>query len=397
MLSRREFLSRSALISLAPTVPAFLARAARATVPDREGRVLVVVQLDGGNDGINTVVPFADENYARHRKQLRLPTDRLIKLNDRVALNSALTDAAKLLDSRRLAIVQGVGYPNPSRSHARSMAVWQTASFDPEEHAGLGWIGRGLDEDRRRAAAASSLFVGAEAVPAALRGRRSIAGALARLEDFDLGSEAAAARAMASEASADGLASFVHRSMLDAYTIADRLKDTARLSSSAAYPETGLAGRLRFISGLLKAGYAARVYYTVQSGYDTHAAQVGTHASLLREFAGALKAFLDDLAGARLADRVAVLAFSEFGRQLQENASAGTDHGVAGPVFLAGNRVHAGVAGTAPSLTDLDAGAPKMTVDFRRVYAAILDDWLGIPAKVCLGGEFAPLPLFRNS
>jgi uncharacterized protein (DUF1501 family) len=110
-----------------------------------------------------------------------------------------------------------------------------------------------------------------------------------------------------------------------------------------------------------------------------------------------LKSFLDDLAGARLAERVVVLAFSEFGRQLQENASVGTDHGVAGPVFLAGNQVHAGVAGTAPSLTDLDAGAPKMTVDFRRLYAAVLKDWLGIPAKASLGGEFTPLPLFRSS
>jgi uncharacterized protein (DUF1501 family) len=145
MLSRREFLGRSALISLAPTVPAFLAQAARATVPDRDGRVLVVIQLDGGNDGINTVVPYADENYARHRKQLRLPTDRLTKLKDGVGLHYALSDAGKLVESGRLAIVQGVGYPNPSRSHARSMAVWHTARFDPEDHNGLGWIGRGLD------------------------------------------------------------------------------------------------------------------------------------------------------------------------------------------------------------------------------------------------------------
>ena len=155
-----------------------------------------------------------------------------------------------------------------------------------------------------------------------------------------------------------------------------------------------MAGRLRLIAGLLKAGYAARVYYTIQSGYDTHAAQLGTHAGLLREFAGALKAFLDDLGSARLADRVTVLAFSEFGRQLQENASAGTDHGAAGPVFLAGTSVQPGLAGAGPSLADLDAGAPKMTVDFRSVYAAILENWLDIPAKGALAGDFMPLPLF---
>src|SRR3954447_14574494 len=187
MLSRRDFLKNSTLLALAPTVPGFLAQTARAAAPQRDDRVLVVVQLDGGNDGINTVVPFADEGYARHRTALRLATDRLIKVDDRVGLHPAMGEAARLLESGRLAIVPGVGYPNPSRSHSGSMAIWQTARLDPEEHAGPGWLGRGLDALPGAAegrASAAALFVGSGPPPVAVRGRRAVASALERIEDF---------------------------------------------------------------------------------------------------------------------------------------------------------------------------------------------------------------------
>src|SRR5437879_6001748 len=145
MLSRRDFLKGVSLVALAPTVPAFLARTARAARPEPDARALVVIQLDGGNDGINTVVPFADEGYAKCRKALRLAKEQLVKVNDTVGLHPALTGAGRLLESGRLAVVQGVGYPNPNRSHFESMAIWHTARFDPEERTGLGWLGRGLD------------------------------------------------------------------------------------------------------------------------------------------------------------------------------------------------------------------------------------------------------------
>jgi uncharacterized protein (DUF1501 family) len=391
MISRRDFLGRSALIALAPTVPLFLARSARAAAPRRDGRVLIVVELNGGNDGINTVVPFKDEGYIKNRKQLRLPEKQLLKIDDQIALHPALGDAMKLLESKRLTIVQGVGYPNPDRSHARSMAIWQTARFDPEEHKSYGWLGRALDTD-----AASSLFVGTTASPIALRGRRSASSTLSRLEEFHLTGDAAAARTMASSADADDLSSFVQRSFLNAYTTSDRLAEAAHVKEGgASYPSTGLANRLQLVARLLKSGFAARVYYTSQGSYDTHAAQLPTHANLLRELGGALRAFLDDLAAAKLADRVAVLVFSEFGRQVRENASAGTDHGTAAPVFLAGPGVQSGLTGTAPNLLDLVGNAPKMTMDFRRVYAAVLEDWLGVASKDALGGTFERLPLFR--
>jgi uncharacterized protein (DUF1501 family) len=393
MLSRRDFLGRSALVALAPTVPAFLARSLRAAAPERDGRVLVVVQLSGGNDGINTVVPFKDEGYLKNRKALRLPEKQVLKINDQTALHPALGDAMKLLESKRLTIVQGVGYPNPNRSHDRSMAIWQTARFDPEEHNGNGWLGRALDRD-----ASPSLFVGTSALPVALRGRRSAASVLSRLEEFHLMGEAAAVRSMASAPpESAGLSDFVNRSFLDAYTTSDRLAEVARVQDAGvSYPSSGLANHLQLIARLLKTGFAARVFYTSQGGYDTHAAQLFTHANLLRELGSAVRAFLDDLAAARLADRVAVLVFSEFGRQVRENGSAGTDHGTAAPVLLAGAGVKSGLVGTAPNLLDLVGNAPKMTMDFRRVYASILEDWLGVPSKDALGGTFERLPLFRG-
>jgi uncharacterized protein (DUF1501 family) len=402
MLSRRDFLGRSTLVALAPTVPLFLARSLRAAAPQRDGRVLVVIQLSGGNDGINTVVPFKDEGYLKNRKALRLPEKQLLKIDDRTALHPALGDAMKLLESKRLTIVQGVGYPNPSRSHDRSMAIWQTARLDPEEHNGNGWLGRVLDSD-----AAPSLFVGTAALPVALRGRRSAASTLSRLEEFHLMGQAAAVRGMASpltpnpspqrgEGREDDLTAFVHRSFLDAYTTSDRLAEVARVGDSGvSYPSTGLAQRLQLIARLLKTGFAARVYYTSQGSYDTHAAQLPRHDGLLRELGGGLRAFLDDLAAARLAERVGVLVFSEFGRQVRENASAGTDHGTAAPVLLAGAGLQSGLVGTSLNLLDLAGNAPKMTMDFRRVYATVLEDWLRLPSREALGHTFERLPLFR--
>jgi uncharacterized protein (DUF1501 family) len=401
MYKRRDFLGAalggSSLIALEQMVPGFLARTARAAVPQRDGRILIVVQLDGGNDGINMVVPFADEGYARHRKTLRLETKRLIKIDDRVGLHPAMTSAGKLLESGRLAIVPGVGYPNPNRSHFQSMAVWHSARLDPEEQGGQGWIGRGVDAIAESSAGA--LYIGSGAPPVALRGRRAVASALERIDDLLLDPAAEPGRALVSQDNGNGddLAAFVRRSTLDAYTTADRIAALARnRTDDARYPATGLAERLHNVARLIKGGYAARVYYTEQGGYDTHAAQLPTHDELLSELSGALESFLDDLAGAGLAERVLVLGFSEFGRRVPENGSGGTDHGTAGPVLLAGPAVRAGMQGTYPSLTDLEEGDLKWSVDFRQVYATLLEDWLGVPSEAALGGRYTRLALLSG-
>ncbi|MFI5456240.1 MAG: DUF1501 domain-containing protein [Isosphaerales bacterium] len=413
MPTRREILKASlnsaALVALAPTVPAFLARTARAAAPERDGRALVVVQLDGGNDAINTLVPFSDEGYARNRKVLRLQEKQLIRVNDRVGLHPALRDLGALLDRGHLALVPGVGYPNPNRSHFESMAIWQTARLDLEERGGPGWIGRGLDARAGTSAAAgpaagtSALYVGEGTPPIALRGRRAGAMSLERIEDLTLpGGSCRSLMETPLETQAevdDGLSAYVRRSVLAAYSSAERVAELTQrrgTGQDARYPETALAGRLRTVAQLLKADLGARVFYTIQSGYDTHAGQSNTHYQLLDELSSAAKAFLDDLTSSNLADRVTVLCFSEFGRRVAENSSAGTDHGTAGLVMLAGPGVRAGLHGNVPSLTELVDGDPKISTDFRRVYATVLEDWLGMPSRAALGSDFEPLPVFRS-
>ena len=237
--------------------------------------MLVIIQLDGGNDGINTVVPFRDEGYAKYRQGIRIATDRLLKVSDGVGLHPAMGGAAKLLESGRLAIVQGVGYPNPDRSHFASMAIWQTARFDPAEHSGLGWLGRGLDVDSAAAGQSGAIYVGAGAPPVALRGRRSATTALEGLNDLRL-DVAGEARGASSSGGNDGdeVAAFVRRSQLDAYTTADRMAELVRSSKQDGfYPDTAASKKLALVAQLLKGGFAARVFYATQPGYDTHNAQ----------------------------------------------------------------------------------------------------------------------------
>jgi uncharacterized protein (DUF1501 family) len=411
MFSRRDFLrtslETSALVALAPTIPDFLVQTARAVAPARDGRILVVIQLDGGNDGINTVVPFKDEGYAKYRKVLRLPADQLLKITKEVGLHPAMGDAARLLESGRLAIVQGVSYPNPSRSHFKSMAIWHSANLNlpkedpvsPESKAVYGWIGQALDGGRKPAdGSPGAVFIGSGSLPVALRSRRSVASVITRPEDSVLTLKAGSGTASLGSGIGEDLAAFVRRSTLDAYATSERMREVLRAEDKGVrYPTTALAGQLRIIARLIKGGGSTRVYYTSQprAAYDTHILQLQPHALLLSELSGALKAFLDDLAAAKLAERALVLCFSEFGRTVKENDSQGTDHGTAGPVLLAGPCVKAGLVGTTPRLLDLQDGELKMTVDFRRVYATVLQDWLSLPARTALGGAFEPLPLFR--
>jgi uncharacterized protein (DUF1501 family) len=234
----------------------------------------------------------------------------------------------------------------------------------------------------------------------AIRGRRAVAAALERPEDFTLSASADPRQVIPTKEPADDLTAFVQRSMLDAYATADRLAEVAGAQDTGArYPGSDLATRLQLIARLLKIGFGARVYYTLQPGYDTHSAQLAKHSQLLFELAGALKAFVDDLTASKLADRVAILLFSEFGRTVRENGSAGTDHGTSGPVFLAGPGVKAGLVGATPSLVDLDPthGDLKVGIDFRQVYATVLKNWLGLPAETALGSTFERLPLFLGA
>jgi uncharacterized protein (DUF1501 family) len=405
MLSRRQFIAHSgSLISTASLVPAMLCRAAQSAAASGDDRVLVVIQLDGGNDGINTVVPYADDSYARARPKLHIPSKDVHKLTDSLGLHPRMRAAKELFDDGLLTIVQGVGYPNPNRSHFRSMRIWQTASFEEAALDGYGWIGSALDGNAAQEGAgeASAVFVGEEQLPVALWGRRSAAASLSEIEDLTLSRKTATFEAQRSaeinKAKPDlSLVQFVTREVIGAHAAAGRLeRQQAELGQRAiaSYPDSALAARLRIVSQLLASGSPARVYYTVQGGYDTHAAQTYTHGQLLSQFSQALKAFLDDLARSELGQRVIVLAFSEFGRRVAENGSLGTDHGTAGPVFLAGKAVRPGLFGQAPRLNDLDeSGDLKSSLDFRPVYATLLEHWLRLPSEKTLGGQFERLEL----
>jgi len=361
--------------------------------------------MDGGNDGINTVVPFADEGYARARKTLRLPRQQLIRLTDQVGLHPSLAPLAATWEAGNLAIVQGVSYPNPSRSHFVSQAVWHTGRREVHGRHGIGWLGRALDQAGGKVGQA--VHVGGGPIPVAVRGQKRSCLSVDRVEDYQLAEElprrGPAALVPAGAPVGEDLLAFTRRLALDAYTSADQLGKKGLATSASGYPANTLGRHLQTIAGAIKAGLQASTYYVIQDGreegngnYDTHYGQAPRQASLLAALASAWRAFLDDLTAARLGDRVTLLAYSEFGRRVEENASGGTDHGTAGPVFLAGGAVKGGLDGRTPRLLDLDDGDLKAEVDFRRVYATILEDWLALPAREALGASFELLPLFRS-
>ena len=404
MVSRRTFLRQSSIISFTPLLPAAFANAANFATPKTDDKVLVVIQLNGGNDGLNTVVPFADDNYARARKKLRLETKRLHRLDDHSGLHPSMQAAKELFDEDRMAIVQGVGYPNPDRSHFRSMKIWQTANLDAQSADSHGWLGRTLDQqlaasERQQAQMSSrpnAVYVGQQDVPPALWSRRSEAISLSRLDDLKLAGAVPIFSSNVSPAKKNELNAFVARQSLAAFTSAKELESqlSDKSSSAATYPKTKLASRLKLVARMLQSGSPTRIFYTDQSGYDTHSTQRYTHSRLLREYSDAVKAFLDDLKAAKLEDRVVVMAFSEFGRRVFENDSGGTDHGTAGPVFLFGSPVKGGMCGEAPDLSDLKNGDIKVQTDFRSVYSTILQNWLDVEPDKIIDQSFEQLPLF---
>ena len=401
MQTRREFLKRSSLIALAPSIPAFLANSVQSAQKRQSDRVLVVVQLDGGNDGLNTVIPYADENYAKNRPNISIPKQEVIRLDDQMGLHPSMRGVAELMSAHQLSILQGVGYPNPDRSHDISMEIWHTSYPEHPENHPHGWLGRALDEaPNSKTGTAFSIMMGDENSPQAIRGRKSASVAMNRLDDLLLDQPTLTTHQLTASNSPDELKSFIQRTTVDAQVAADSLREIVKSdSASSSYPDTKLARRLSSIAQLIKADFSARVYYAVQTAggngaYDTHIVQLPVHGELLRELSGALLAFMGDLSAAGLSDQVAVVCFSEFGRRVAENASLGTDHGTAGPVILAGGQVKHGLFGSPPNLTDLDEGDLKMTIDFRQIYATLLDQWLEIDSTVVLGRQYEHLPIF---
>ncbi|HSZ57850.1 MAG TPA: DUF1501 domain-containing protein [Tepidisphaeraceae bacterium] len=395
MKTRREFLRNTGLIALTPLVPSFLEELAHAAPAQADPRILVIVELEGGNDGINTVVPFADPAYARSRPNLRLKPEEVLKIDQQVGFNPSMRPMADLLGAGRLAIVQGVGYPNPNRSHFESMRIWQTARLNPARDE-LGWIGSALDAlpQHQARAGPDALYVGDAERPEALSASHAETAAITSIEDLQVRLPGPQADSL--DATEQDTAGYVHRSVLRAYgTARDLSRDhTVKRAGNPPYPATKLGTQLEVVSQIIKSGAATRVYFVSQGSYDTHVAQLPRHESLLAELSSAIKAFMDDLRGSGLSERVLLMTFSEFGRRVAENGSLGTDHGAAAPVFLAGESVKPGLFGKTPGLSDLSDGDLRASIDFRRVYATLLRDWLKITPGEAIAA-FEPMPLIK--
>jgi uncharacterized protein (DUF1501 family) len=401
MTNRREFLKVSSLVGLGATVPTFLARTALAAPdaakPGAKDTILVVVQLTGGNDGLNTVIPFKDELYAKFRPTIKVPADQVKKINDSIGLHPSLDGLAGLLEDKALCVVQGVGYPNPSQSHFRSMDIWQAAST--AETLTEGWVGKAL---KSMNVPAFHVAGNNESAPLALNGAPARVPSITSIADFQLKmTDKAGKEVVESAAKAGGkpgLLDFVQRTALNTYASSQKLQEIAKsYEPKVPYPGTGLANRLKLCAQLIDAGLGARVFYVSIDGFDTHAnqgGQQGAHANLLSEVSGAITAFYKDLAARGHKDRLLVMSFSEFGRRAKENGSKGTDHGSGAPMFLVGGKVKPGLVGAHPSLEKLQDGNLTFGIDFRQVYAAVLEKWLGVSSKDVVGSGFKPAEVF---
>ena len=394
MIPRRNFLKTSALISMSPLIPGFVARTAIGSEPDKEEPILVVVEMNGGNDGLNTVVPFRQSKYQHFRRRVRVEKQQVLKLDDEVGLNPAMVGFKQLYDAGTLAIVNSVGYPNPNRSHFESMAIWHSANDDGNRPDGNGWLGQYLDTSiPKERIDLDGWFVGAGTVPPVLVNRRSQIASVERLQDLQFQSLSTAKQASQLSIGAQSdVSSFVSRCMTSSFASAEQLDSIMKSKTTdVRFPATALGKKLSIISRLIRSGAQSRAYYTVQAGYDTHASQLGSHTNLLSELSGSIKALVDDLKQAKLDQKVVVLAFSEFGRRVEENQSQGTDHGTAGPVFVTGTHVKGGLYGDVPDLNDLEQGDLKVKVDFRQVYSTLLNKWLSVPSEKVLEQKYDEL------
>jgi uncharacterized protein (DUF1501 family) len=355
--------------------------------------VLVVLTLYGGNDGLNTLVPYADPAYHSARPDLAYPASSVVHLDDSFGLNPAMTGFGKLWQDGTLAVVRGVGYPQPDHSHFRSMDIWQTGS--PQAPVNTGWIGRWLDatgDDPLRAvnigAVLPPLAMGSKASAAALplgkhrTAPRPLTTALAGLAEPDA-SDTVSRALVRSSYRADQQVDATFAGVLDP-SASEESTDQQSAAGSAG-GQGSLADQLAMVARCIAAGVPTRVYSVSQGGFDTHADEKDAQQNALGLIDKAVTSFFGQLAKTSRSADVTLLLYSEFGRRVQANASQGTDHGTASPVFVAGPRVRGGYYGDQPSLTDLDNGDLKVTTDFRAVYAELLDKVLGADPQQILG------------
>lgn len=419
--TRRSFL-RTVILggAVAPTVPSFVQRSfaalegmtssTLASVTGKDDTILVVLQLAGGNDGLNTVIPYADDAYYKARPSLAVPAKDLLRMDDYCGLHPSLRHLHELQMEGEASIVQGVGYPNPNRSHFRATEIWHTAS-DADKNEVYGWLGRYCDAACQGEDPGAAMAIG-DQTPQVLRSASGNAIAIGAPQEFrfadgmspapieeadDAVSPAGGSIDMLFGATDDvgDMEDFLQRTAMDAVASSGKVQEILRKTpDDGGYPSTDLGRRLRLIARLIGGGMTSRIYYVSLGGFDTHANQAGAHERQLAVFDEAVGAFCRDMKKQGNFDRVLLLTFSEFGRRVAQNASGGTDHGAAAPLFLFGGALKGGLLGKHPSLSKLHRGDLVHHTDFRQVYATILDRWLRTRPETVLGRNFGRLPLF---
>jgi uncharacterized protein (DUF1501 family) len=424
--TRRIFLQKGmTLLAVSATIPTFLDQTVLAlAAPEdvsrtqqpsgKDGKILVVVQLSGGNDGLNTVIPFADDVYYRSRPNIAHEAKTVLKLDSYLGLNPNLQPLREMMDKNLMSVIQGVGYPNPNRSHFRSMDIWHSG-YPDKDITTSGWIGRYFDNACPGCDPHVGIAMG-DQLPVAMRGEKVVPLSFDRPENYryngpdaesyqklNTASDAKPAPETRKDtktgktieiATPGSQLDFLTRTAMDAQISSDSIIRMTR-GHTAQYPGGEFAQGLRTIAAMIKGGLPTRVYYVTLGGFDTHAGERGRHDQLMNQFAGGVSAFWKDMKEQGNDQRVLMMTFSEFGRRVASNASGGTDHGAAAPMFLFGPACKQAVVGKHPSLTDLDQGDLKYGIDFRSVYATILQNWMDTPSKPILGGQFATLPVIK--
>jgi uncharacterized protein (DUF1501 family) len=387
LIKRKQFLHVSSLATASFMMPKFLKAFEKPMMVPPGNKVVVVIQLSGGNDGLNTVIPIRNDIYYKERPRLGISKENSVQLTDEVGLNPALADFKELFNDGSLGILNNVGYPNPDRSHFRSMDIWQTASAS-NEYVTTGWIGRYLDAQCKGCDKPTQALEIDDILSLALKGEN--ANGLAFKDPrklYSSSNEKYFKDLDASHQKGEETADYLYKTMSETLSSADYIFKQSKLHpSSEIYPTTELGKDLKTIASLIMSDINTKVYYVSLGSFDTHVNQENQQKRLFTELNDAIKTFTYDLKKNNRFQDVLMMTFSEFGRRVSQNASGGTDHGTANNMFfISGGLKEKGMLNAMPNLADLNEGDLKNTVDFKNVYATVLNKWLGADDKIILG------------
>ncbi len=390
LLKRKDFIQIGSLATASMMMPKFLKAFEKPLMVPAGNKVVVVIQFSGGNDGLNTVIPITNDIYYRERKTIGISKDVALGLTADAGLNPALLAFKGLYDEGNLGIMNSVGYPNPDRSHFRSMDIWQSAS-NATEYLNTGWIGRYLDAQCIGCDKPTQGLEIDDTLSLALKGKDKKGLAFKDPRKlYSSSNEKFYKDINAAHQGSEETVDYLYKTMSETLSSADYIYNQSKLRPTAAsYPNTELGKNLKTISSLILSDINTKVYYLSLGSFDTHVAQEAQQKRLFTELNDAVKAFTDDLKKNNRFEDVLMMTFSEFGRRVTQNASNGTDHGTANNMFfISGGLKQKGLLNAMPDLTDLNDGDLKHKVDFKSVYATVLNKWLGTNDKTILGGNY---------